>query len=714
MERSFKKEVQALTLGAGETFHGEGILAVTKALLQSGVSYVGGYQGAPVSHLLDVLVDAEDIIGDLGVHLETCTNEASAAAMLGASINYPLRGAVTWKSIVGTNVAADALSNLSSPGVVGGVMIILGEDYGEGASVIQERSYAYAMKSSMWLLDPRPDLPTIVRMVEEGFELSEASHAPVMMELRIRACHVTGEFKTKDNRRAAFSGKNRIAGPPRFQYGRLAHPPVIFSQERLKVEERLPAAQQFIRERKLNEVIPGDLDDIGIIVLGGLTTGVLRALARLDLADLYGASRIPIYVLNVAYPLVPEEVRDFCAGKRAVLVVEEGSPDYIEQAVNIELRRADIQTRVLGKGHLPRAGEYVSEVLLNGLALLHRRSPADRHRRRRDHDAREEHARRTRAPAMAALGDIPPRPPNFCTGCPERPVFTAIKLMQRELGPTHISADIGCHSFATFAPFSLGNSILGYGMSLASAAAVTPNMDRRPIAIMGDGGFWHNGLITGVASNLFNKGDGVLIVMQNGYASATGQQYLPSSAANRIGSPTGMTIEQTLRSLGVKWLRTVRSYSVAKMTKTLKEAMRTAERGLKVIIADGECQLARQRRVRAEDAEKLKRGERVVRVRFGVDDEICTGDHSCIRLSGCPSLTVKPNPDPLRSDPVATVIESCVGCGLCGEVAHAAVLCPSFYRAEIIRNPTWWDRMLHRVRQAVIGRLGGAPAEARA
>jgi len=713
MERSFKKEVQALTLGEGETFRGEGILAVTKALLQSGVSYVGGYQGAPVSHLLDVLVDAEDIIGDLGVHLETCTNEASAAAMLGASINYPLRGAVTWKSIVGTNVAADALSNLASPGVVGGVMIILGEDYGEGASVIQERSYAYAMKSSMWLMDPRPDLPTIVRMVEEGFELSEASHAPVMMELRIRACHVTGEFKTKANRRAAFSGKNRLAGPPRFDYGRLAHPPVIYSQERLKVDERLPAARQFIRARKLNEVITGDLADVGIIVLGGLTNGVLRALARLDLADLYGASRIPIYVLNVAFPLVPEELREFCAGKRAVLMVEEGSPDYIEQALNVELRRADIATRVLGKGMLPRAGEYTSEVLLKALAsFLAEARPA-----RIDADAIAARAKGMlahKAAAMAAVGDIPARPPNFCTGCPERPVFSAIKLMQRELGPTHISADIGCHSFATFAPFSLGNSILGYGMSLASAAAVAPNMDRRPIAVMGDGGFWHNGLVTGVASNLFNKGDGVLIVMKNGYASATGQQYLPSSAANRLGAPTGMTIEQTLRALGVKWLRTVRSYSVATMTKTLKEAMRTAERGLKVIIADGECQLARQRRVRAEDAEKLKRGERVVRVRFGVDDEICTGDHSCIRLSGCPSLTVKPNPDPLRSDPVATVIESCVGCGLCGEVAHAAVLCPSFYRADIIRNPNWWDRALHGVRARIIGAFAARRAEARA
>src|SRR5712691_7763188 len=256
MERSFKKEVEALKLGDGETFRGEGILAVTKALLQAGVSYVGGYQGAPVSHLLDVMVEAQDLLADLGVHVETCANEAAAAAMLGASINYPLRGAVTWKSIVGTNVAADALSNLSSPGVIGGALIILGEDYGEGASVIQERSYAYAMKSSMWLIDPRPDLPTIVTMVEKAFELSEASHAPVMMELRIRACHMTGEFPARSNRRAAFSGLNRIAGPPRFDYGRLAHPPVTFLQERLKVEQRLPAAQAFIRECKLNELIP--------------------------------------------------------------------------------------------------------------------------------------------------------------------------------------------------------------------------------------------------------------------------------------------------------------------------------------------------------------------------------------------------------------------------------------------------------------------------
>jgi hypothetical protein len=120
LEVSFVEEIKSLRLGDGERFHGEGILAVTKALLQSGVAYVGGYQGAPVSHLLDVMVQAKPLMQELGVHVEACSNEASAAAMLGASIHYPLRGAVTWKSIVGTNVASDALSNLASPGVVGG------------------------------------------------------------------------------------------------------------------------------------------------------------------------------------------------------------------------------------------------------------------------------------------------------------------------------------------------------------------------------------------------------------------------------------------------------------------------------------------------------------------------------------------------------------------------------------------------------------------
>src|SRR6202790_1860174 len=204
-ERFFTKEVQKLHLGAGEEFRGEGILAVTKALLQSGVSYVAGYQGAPISHLMDVLTDANSILEGLGVRFEHSASEATAAATPAASVNYPLRGAVTFKSTVGTNVASDALANLASGGVTGGALVIIGEDYGEGSSIMQERVHAFAMKSQMWLLDPRPNLPSIVRAVENSFELSEASNSPVMLMLRIRACHVVGRFRTKDNRRPPFT-----------------------------------------------------------------------------------------------------------------------------------------------------------------------------------------------------------------------------------------------------------------------------------------------------------------------------------------------------------------------------------------------------------------------------------------------------------------------------------------------------------------------------
>ena len=703
MERSFAKEIELLRLGKGETFHGEGILAVTKALLQSGVSYVGGYQGAPVSHLLDVLVQAKDLMGELGINVEANTSEASAAAMLAASINYPVRGAVTWKSVVGTNVAADALSNLSSAGVKGGALIISGEDYGEGASIIQERTHAFALKSTIWMVDPRPNLETIAHMVEKSFELSEVSNSPVMMELRIRACHVQGSFKAKDNVVAKVSSINKEEEPASFLYARLSHPPVTFTQEKQKLEHRLPAAQKFILENQLNEVISGDISSHGIIVQGGLFNTLMRRLSNLHLADAFGNSRIPILVLNVTHPLVPEQIQEFCLARESVLVMEEGNPEFIEQQIGQILRRADIQTRLHGKDILPLAGEYSAEVVTKGLVEFLSQNEPDGVNVEilRDEAA---NLANIKISAQGSLDEsLPPRPPGFCTGCPERPVFSAIKLLKEEIGDIHIAADIGCHAFGTFEPFSMGNSILGYGMSLASAAGVRQIQKKRTISIMGDGGFWHNGLQTGVLSTLFNEGDAILIIMQNGYASATGQQYIPSSVKLDNQKPISIDIEKTLNALGVKWLKTIRTYSVDVMVKTLREAMTTSFDGLKVIIADGECMLARQRRLKTDNSQKIKAGLKVVTPRFGVDDEICTGDHSCIRLSGCPSLTIKPNPDPLRTDPVAHVINSCVGCGLCGEIAHAAVLCPSFYKAERIQNPGQIEKVIHRIRQTIIG-----------
>ena len=714
MERSFVKEIESLRLGAGDTFYGEGILAVTKALLQSGVTYVGGYQGAPVSHLIDVMVQAKNDMAELGVHVEPCTNEASAAAMLGASIMYPVRGAVTWKSIVGTNVAADALSNLASPGVTGGALIIIGEDYGEGASVIQERTHSYAMKSALWLMDPRPELTNIVNCVEKSFELSEASNTPVMMELRIRACHLQGSFCAKDNVAPDISSRKLLSEPAAFNYDFLSHPPVTYAHEKRKYDERMPAARDFIVKNSLNELSEGRHGVVGIIVQGGIYNALMRAMTELGLVDADGSCDLPLLTLNVVYPLVPDQIIDFAKEKKAVLVIEEGQPAYIEHEVASLLMQAGVNVFLSGKDVLPMAGEYTCETLLDAVGkFLRQHQPALGNQLGDQAYAAEiEELRKTATKKLGA--PVPPRPPGFCTGCPERPFFAALKLTEQEIGKVHYSADIGCHSFATFPPFGFGNSILGFGMSLASGAGVRSFQKRRPLAVMGDGGFWHNGLLSGVASRLLNDGDGVLVIMKNGYTSATGTQELISSpgstaklrAAEQSATSGDRTIEDALTGVGVQWLRTVHTYRVSEMRSTLKEAFKSTFDGLKVIVAEGECQLERQRRIKPIRAKALAAGERVQSTRFGIDEDTCTGDHSCIRLSGCPTLTVKTSTHPLKTDPVAHVTNGCVGCGLCGEVAHAATLCPSFWQADIVSHPSRYERF-----KATIARMfTGVPA----
>ncbi|WP_432557743.1 thiamine pyrophosphate-dependent enzyme [Granulicoccus sp. GXG6511] len=699
-ERSFATEVLQLRSGAGTEFHGEGILAVTKALLQSGVAYVGGYQGAPISHLMDVLGDAHEILTELGVHFENSASEATAAAMLAASVHYPLRGAIAFKSTVGTNVASDALANLASGGVKGGAVVILGEDYGEGSSIMQERSHAFAMKSQMWLLDPRPDIEAIVDAVEKSFELSEVSNTPILLQLRLRSNHLTGSFIAKDNRRPIMTVQEAGQNPQK-DHSRVVLPPMSFAHEIEKIEQRWPAAVKYITENGLNEFFGGDDSDVGIIVQGGLYNTFNRGMELLGLSDTFGDVQVPTYVMNVAYPVIDEEVVRFCQDKKAVLLIEEGQPDYLEQNISKVLRQHDIAAKLHGKDMLTMAGEYTPTVITRGLVQFF-----DRHapglvtaRPTLLLDATDE------ASPFAKRVDqqvVQPRPPGLCTGCPERPIFAALKLAEQETGQHHISADIGCHLFGSGEPFNLGATTMGYGLGSAGAAAFnSTGSDKRTVAIMGDGGFWHNGLTSGVGNAVFNKSDQMLVVIDNEYAAATGGQDLLSSQADHPFRSTQHSIERAVRGIGVKWATTVsNTFKIAELRDVFVDALTTKSEGPKVVVAQSECQLNRQRRVRPETAKAVAAGKRVVRQRYGVDADTCTGDHACIRISGCPSLTIKSNPDPLRIDPVATVIDSCVGCGVCGANAHAAALCPSFYRSDVVQNPSKLDRLRQKARKA--------------
>ena len=698
-ERSFKAEVAHLRKGDGDTFTGEGILALTKALLENGVGYVGGYQGAPISHLMDVLADAEDLMSELDVRFEANASEAAAAAMLAASVHYPIRGAVTFKGSVGINVASDALANLASSGVNGGALVIVGEDYGEGSSIMQERSHAFAMKSQFWLLDPRPNLPSIVKAVGDGFELSEASNTPVMLMVRIRACHVTGSFATRDNKRPNLSVRDALSNPQK-DFSRVVLPPMSYMHEQDKVKKRWPAAEKYIMEHGLNEHFGPEQSRIGIICQGGMYNGVVRALQRLGLADIYGQTDIPIYCLNVTYPLVRDEFMAFAEGKEAVLVIEEGQPEFIEQQLGSMLYRAGSTVKLHGKDMLPLAGEYTGQVMLDGVAAFLKEHASDM----LPGAVLAPNEPKPEIPDLS--GTVPIRPPGFCTGCPERPIFAAMKLVQQELGQHQISGDIGCHLFASLPPFEIGGQTMGYGLGPASNAAFDGGGERRAISILGDGGFWHNGLSSSIGNMVFNKSDSVAIIVDNYYSAATGGQDILSSRAQNDTKSTNNPISKALKGVGVEWVRQIdRTYDVPKMREVIHEALTTEYDGPKVIVASSECMLNRQRREKPLKKKAIADGRRVEAPRFGVDEDVCTGDHACIRLSGCPSLSLKRLDDPLRDDPVASIDQTCVGCGNCGEVADAAMLCPSFYRADVVHNPAGFERWWAGKRKAVIGWL---------
>ena len=695
-ERSFKSEVKHLRLGKGDTFTGEGILAITKALLENGVGYVGGYQGAPISHLMDVLSDAEELLDELGVRFEASASEAAAAAMLAASVHYPIRGAVTFKGPVGVNVASDALANLSSSGVNGGALIIVGEDYGEGSSIMQERTHGFAMKSQFWLMDPRPNLPSIVDSVKNGFELSEASNTPVMLMVRIRCCHVTGSYKTKDNLTPKLSVKEALANP-RSDPPRVVLPPFTYAHEVEKVKTRWPAAENFIVENKLNEIFGPTVSKIGIVTQGGMYNGVIRALQRLGLADINGDCKIPLYNLNVTYPLVKDEFLSFCKNKEAILVVEEGQPEFIEQNLSSFLYRSKSSVSLHGKDIFPMAGEYTGQIMLESLTSFIKMTLPDI----LPGQVRSPNATPPQIPNLTET--VPIRPPSFCTGCPERPIFAAMKLVEKDLGKHQITGDIGCHLFASLPPFEIGGSTMGYGLGPASNAAFDGGGERRAISILGDGGFWHNGLSSSIGNMVFNKSDSVALIVDNYYSAATGGQDVMSSRAENNSKSTQNPISNALKGVGVEWIRQIdRTYDVKKVKEVLNEALTTEYDGPKVIVASSECMLNRQRREKPIRNNNIIAGVRTEIPRFGVDEDICTGDHACIRLSGCPSLSLKKLDDPLRDDPIASIDHTCVGCGNCGEVADAAILCPSFYQADVIHNPSGFEILLSNIQKSLI------------
>ena len=683
-------EIDQLEHRAGETLYGDGALVVLKGLLEAGISYFGGYPGAPTANLIDAAADAyEPVLKKYGVYVESSANEMSAAAMCTASVFAPVRGAVTWK-VLGNGVSTDVVDHVSQIGPLGGCVLVVGEDYGVSSTTVAQRTLPWAMKSGIIVVDPRADQQLLLRMTRESFELSETSTSVVALLLRPQLSHANAQVTVGDNRIGEYNVisklKAGIKDPARYPL-----PPNTQRQELERYRDRLPKAREYILEHGLNETFGAADVPIGLITHGTVFNTVMRVLANLGLADEDGVTdpAISVLQLNVINPLCDDQIIEFIQGKREVLLVEEGQPDLMEQQIRAMLHQRGVATPFHGHDLVPGVGELVPGRVLPALAQFMARL----------------------LPEALFPKPVTPRPPTFCTGCPERPVFSMMKINEMLTGQKDWHAtDVGCYGMAGLAPFHMADSNMGMGGGLAAATALSAMSEQKNVSVVGDGTLWHSALNTCVVNGLYNKQDATYLVLDNKWTAMTGAHENPNSGPQLTGQPSGgvFNIERTFKGLGVRHVEKANPYNFRDFQKKLKKIQADPDPQLRVLISEAECQLQRQRTVKPMRAKAIAEGKRTEVERLGVDEEVCVGDHSCMRVNGCPSLTLEESPNTLKTAPVAAIDTTCVGCGVCGEIAHAAQLCPSFHKVTVVRNASRFERFMQRLSQRLLPALRAA------
>jgi len=733
--RSYNESIiKSLLNGQNETITGDMGIMFLKASLESGISYAAGYPGAPTSNVMDLLSDSQTmVLNKYGIYFEPSLNEAAAATKLYLSINDKIRGFANWK-VVGTNVASDVMSHVASSGVKGGALILIGEDEECISTTVKMKSQLYGEGFFLPVIDPIGEAENFIKLTRLGYELSEYCSAPVMFLFRSHTGNMWGTARTLDNSEPKISIKNKskMFNP---DLSRIPIPPDTQRHAIEKYEYRLPRAVEFIKENKMNRTYIGsEFNNIGIITHGGIFNQVFTTLIELGLASVTGKSKIDMYVLNVTYPLVPDEIIEFTNNKEKLFIIEQGTPNYIEREVKNLLYNTNNRIEIFGKksvisgkGYIPDTEILITDTLINPISQFFiEQVNLNGHRKSLDQYI-QYHEQQTKIAVEEIMSNLIPRSPSFCTGCPERPVFAAIKKSEEEQNERYIRLiDIGCYTMAKLPPFEMSDSCTGMGSSLNVAMGMTNLYEKQIVAVFGDGTLFHSGMVNidNVIHNNLNKlydqhgvqkgeANVLLFILLNYHTAMTGDQENPATlfdfhakkdqriGKNMRGEPVQrVNLERIFKNHGVAWIKTIDSYDIDLMKKSIKEAFSIP--GLKIIVSDGECMLEKQRHQRKYKANLLSQNKRWVDKSVQVDPKLCSGCWPCTRYIGCPSENAIPSINPLKKGTIRQMDTTCVGCGVCSEITQKFGLCPSTYNYYTIFNPNFVEKISNKLSRAVI------------
>lgn len=586
---------------------------LVRAMIEANVRVITSYPGSPTPEIAAAIAQIPK--EERPFYFEFSVNEKVATEIaFGASINGHL-SCVFFKS-VGLNVAADSLVQLSMMELIGGLVIILGDDPGANSSQNEQDNRHFAKMCYTPIFEP--STPTeAYQMFKEAAALSQAKKMPVFLRLTTHVCHY------KEMIQFDAWNQQEFDKTPRFDAKNGPYVPITSSVFPLKQKalRRLSEVEAYSDKSKLNFVKDNNNKELGIITMG---------LPYYSLLDVMEEMKVKpdVLKLGIVYPLPKQKIIKFLKTHKEVKILEE-LDDVIERDVKMIAFDNKIDVKITGKGDLADwENEYTPDKVKEVLR-----------KQWKQHFAPAE-------PEDNKKPKLAPRPAQMCPGCGHRSAFYAIR---KAMGKNDITVgDIGCHSLGFLPPYKMGEALLsmGHAPSTASGMALF-NTTRKVISFIGDSTFFHAGL-PGIVNSVFNNHNHTLIIMENGTTAMTGHQDHPAVGRNFNDVSEKIPIIQMLKGMGVTNIRSVGAYQQDKLTEAVKEAL--AEDGFNVVIAKHPCMLKFSR----ELARKKIGTPPKVRV-----TEKCTQIYECISVFACPAYQMRPDGS------VWVQEDLCIGDGSC-------------------------------------------------
>lgn len=595
-----------------------GNTALVRAMVEAGTRVVSSYPGSPTPEIAAAIANIPQ--KDRPFYFEFSTNEKVATEIAyGAGVNGHL-STVFFKS-VGLNVAADTFVQLSLMNIIGGMVVVLGDDPGANSSQNEQDNRHYARMSYTPVFEPASPAE-VYAFYKAAAEYSRDRHLPVILRLTTHVCHA--------KQRVSFGAwsPEEWDRTPRFDKRNGPYIPItsLVFPGKERALRNLEACRAFAETTALNETVDHHNPRRGVITMG------LPFLSLLDVIE-PAVEKPDILKLGIVHPLPRKHIADFLSRHEEVKVLEE-LDDVVEKEVKAIAYDEGLKTIIHGKTDMVDwMGEYtpdkVRQVMTKVWPDMLPAAPA------------------VTPPADGQALTVAERPAQMCPGCGHRSAFHAIK---QALAVTDITvADIGCHTLGYLPPYEMGELLMCMGASTGIGAGLSLfNKSRKVVAFMGDSTFFHAGL-PGIINAVYNNHKLTLIVMENGTTAMTGHQSHPAAGRNFNETVEKIPIRGIFEALGVEHISEIDTYQQSRLVDLVKAAV--AVDGFSVVIARHPCMLKFTREQRRKDGYQPRQVD--------IDQEKCERIHACVAQFGCPTFT-------RAEDGTVTINRDlCIGDGSC-------------------------------------------------